>query len=190
MIDLSNTNVFVTPNSNVISSNVISSNINRLFNFLSVEYIILNIILTEDQDSQYRPSKSTFMCDVVVNYSNYEDLILKNLFRVNMLVIYTKYKIDNKIYKFLKDLNIIIFIVTPQHTHSTMISDSSIIYEFVENPEYINFFNRQTIIQDFTDYPEKYLFKNSNSGDIFSLDQYKTSYIRDKKIDNLFDESI
>ena len=159
----------------------------NLINFLSEEYIVLKFSFGKDKFG------------ISPTEDNFKEQVKKNLFRVEMLVVHLTHKLENHkdFFDFLTSLNLIVFIVTP-HSKSSFILDNSgsyirNFYEVKENPDYLTTnlrrFSNPIAGIDIGSLDDKYLIKNINTDEEFTVSQYKKSYIRDKKIDIFLDDN-
>ena len=167
--------------------------LSELINFLSDEYTFLNVSFGVDKFGI-----SSIMAKINVKENDYKEKIKSNLFRVEILIINLPYQLQNytHFFNFLQSLNITTFIITP-HSKSTDILDNcnSYIrnfYEIKDNPDYIKRFSNPTSIAsiDLGLLSDRYLIKNINTDEEFTISQYKKSYIRDKKIDIFLDGNL
>lgn len=166
--------------------------VSGLINFLSDEYNFLNISFSVDKFGM-----SPLMSKIKVTEGDYKKKIKENLFRVEALIIYYPYRIKTQdtLFKYLQDLDIMVFIVTTKKGAYDIIDESGYIrnfYQLIDNPNYTpatfqSFSNMNTLLSDGIKFDDKYLFHNINSDEKFTLDQYKVAYIRDKKIDIFLD---
>jgi len=183
MIDLSKgLSLFIS------NDNQIELCLSSLTNFLSEEYTVLTFSFGKDKFG-LSPTED-----------NFKEQVKKNLFRVEMLVVHLNYKLKNytDFFNFLTSLNLIVFIVTPRSKSDILLDNSGSyirnFYEVKDNPDYLTSslkrFSNLTITNiDLDSLPDKYLIKNINTDEEFTVSQYKKSYIRDKKIDIFLDDN-
>jgi len=156
--------------------------LSSLTNFLSEEYTVLNFSFGKDKFG-LSPTED-----------NFQEQVKKNLFRVEMLVVHLNYKLKNytDFFNFLTSLNLIVFIVTTRSKSDILLDNAGSyirnFYEVKSNPDYLTSnlkrFSNLTIANiDLDSLPDKYLIKNINTDEEFTVSQYRKSYIRDKKID-------
>jgi hypothetical protein len=185
---------------------------NGLLNFLSDEYNILFVSFGKTTS----PSGYQSFSLITVDDDNYKERIKQNLFRVNFIVInISKHIKDSReLLKFLSELNIITFIITStylsihildnnttsNYSESKSIVDSAFsnrgpyvrnFYEITENKNYTqnNRFSSPNANIDLGSISDRHLFRNIINEEEFTLNQYKKSYIRDKKIDIFLDDN-
>lgn len=180
MIDLSKgLSLFIS------NDNQSSNTLNSLISFLSDEYTILCTSFGQDKFGQSAIAKS-----IHINLNNYQEKINENLFRVDILVVHLSYHLPNyqEFFIYLQNLNKITFIITPKIKLEKILDNCGSyirnFYEVKDNPEYWNSgLKRFSKPQELLEMPDKYLIKNINTDEEFTISQYKKSYIRDKKID-------
>jgi hypothetical protein len=168
--------------------------LSSLINFLSDEYTFLNVSFGRDKFGL-----SSIMKKIDVNATNYQEKIKENLFRVEILVVYIPYQLKGygDFLSFLRNLNITVFIITP-HSKSVDILDNcnsyiTNFYEVKSNPDYLTsnlkIFSNPIASVDLGSISDKYLIRNINTDEEFTINQYKKSFIRDKKIDIFLDDN-
>jgi hypothetical protein len=155
--------------------------LSSLTNFLSEEYTVLTFSFGKDKLG-LSPTEDDF-----------QEQVKKNLFRVEMLVVLLNYKLNNytDFFNFLTSLNLIVFIVTPRSKSDILLDNAGSyiknFYEVKTNPDYLTSnlkrFSNPIASLDFGSISDKYLIRNINTDEEFTVNQYKKSYIRDKKID-------
>ena len=184
MIDLSKgLSLFIS------NDNQIELCLSNLINFLSEEYTVLTFSFGKDKFG-LSPTED-----------NFQEQVKKNLFRVEMLVVRLNCKLKNytDFFNFLTSLNIRVFIVTPRSKSDILLDNAGSyirnFYEVKDNPDYLTsnlkrFSNPSPIASiDLGSLDDKYLIKNINTDEEFTVSQYKKSYIRDKKIDIFLDDN-
>ena len=189
MIDLSKgLSLFIS------NDNQNSNTLNDLIRFLSDEYTLLSVSFGRDKFGL-----SSIMKNIDVNATNYQDKIKDNLFRVELLVVYIPYQLKGygDFLSFLRNLNIIVFIITPNSNSVDILDncDSYItnFYEVKDNPDYLTSnlrrFSNPVAEIYMESLSDKYLIRNISTDEEFTTNQYKKSYIRDKKIDIFLDDN-
>lgn len=165
-----------------------------LISFLSDEYTFLSVSFGRDKFGL-----SSIMKKIDVDATNYQEKIKENIFRVEILVVHIPYQLKGygDFLSFLRNLNLIVFIITP-HSKSLDILDNcnsyiTNFYEIKDNPDYLTAnlrrFSNPVANIDMGSLSDKYLIRNINTDEEFTISQYKKSYIRDKKIDIFLDNN-
>jgi hypothetical protein len=168
--------------------------LSSLINFLSDEYTFLSVSFGREKFGL-----SSIMKKIDVNSTNYQEKIKENLFRVEILVVYIPYGLKGygDFLSFLRNLNLVVFIITP-YSKSVDVLDNcnsyiTNFYEVKSNPDYLTSnlkrFSNPIASVDFGSMSDKYLIKNINTDEEFTVSQYRKSYIRDKKIDIFLDDN-
>jgi hypothetical protein len=168
--------------------------LSSLINFLSDEYTLLSVSFGRDKFGI-----SSIMKKIDVNSTNYQDKIKENLFRVEILVVYIPYGLKGygDFLSFLRNLNLVVFIITPNSKSVDVLDNCNSyitnFYEVKSNPDYLksNFkrFSNPITSVEWGSMSDKYLIKNINTDEEFTVSQYRKSYIRDKKIDIFLDDN-
>lgn len=160
-----------------------------LLSFLSNDYTILSIGFGDDKFGI--PSLCT---NIKVNESNYLELVNKNLFRVEIIAVHIPHNLKDypKLLEFLTKLNLIVFIIsTLDNSIKILLDGESYIrnfYEIKKEKEVNNGSIGLGTLPNFEDLLiDRNIFVNITNDDEFTISQYKTSYIRDKKIDIFLD---
>jgi len=168
--------------------------LSSLINFLSDEYTFLSVSFGREKFGL-----SSIMKKIDVNSTNYQEKIKENLFRVEILVVYIPYGLKGygDFLSFLRNLNLVVFIITPNSKSVDVLDNCNSyitnFYEVKSNPDYLTSnlkrFSNPIASVDFGSISDKYLIKNINTDEEFTVSQYKKSYIRDKKIDIFLDDN-
>lgn len=164
-----------------------------LISFLSNDYNILSVGFGDDKFGI--PSLCT---NIKVNESNYSELITENLFRVDMVVVYIPYNLNNgysKLLDYLSKLNLVVFIISSiDNSIKILLNGESYIRNFYEIKKTKDVNNRNIGLGTISNFEElmidRNIFVNISNDEEFTISQYKISYIRDKKIDILLDDDL
>jgi hypothetical protein len=168
--------------------------LSSLINFLSDEYTFLSVSFGREKFGL-----SSIMKKIDVNSTNYQEKIKENLFRVEILVVYIPYGLKGygDFLSFLRNLNLVVFIITPNSKSVDVLDNCNSyitnFYEVKSNPDYLTSnlkrFSNPIASVEWGSMSDKYLIKNINTDEEFTVSQYKKSYIRDKKIDIFLDDN-
>ena len=155
--------------------------LSSLINFLSDEYTFLSVSFGRDKFVL-----SSIMKKIDVNSTNYQEKIKENLFRVEILVVYIPYGLKGygDFLSFLRNLNLVVFIITPNSKSVDVLDNCNSyitnFYEVKSNSDYLKSnlkrFSNPIASVDFGSISDKYLIKNINTDEEFTVSQYRKSF--------------
>jgi len=169
--------------------------IRSLVEFLGEEYNFLNINFSGPDKVGVTPHFKL----VNANEDDLEEKISKNLFRLDGILIHIQRGLRdwNHFYDILKSHeNLIIFVVCPNFLRLEAIPHERVVFrqiiEVGTNPDwYVSpkspVYGGNPRNMDFR--IKRFFFRNILTEEEFYLDDFKKTYIRDRKIDNFLDES-
>jgi hypothetical protein len=161
----------------------VASGVCQIVKFLEVDgrnYLLITPPRSNTQSKQRQSTNLKYSLSNQFTYENFDDFCKvlnnkSNLFRVNLLVFdfwHLSHQMVNNYKKEIDKLNLDHIIVTKEYYYKT----SDDVNDFQIRTEYKDLHKSDTWITD-----------NINKSTV-TLDSLKTSYIRDKKIDNLFND--
>jgi hypothetical protein len=165
-----------------------------LIRFLSESYNMINFNFSEGLLKSTSPIMS-----VNVNDVNYKKLISENLFRIEFLsvTIETKKIYHKEVLKYLRSLNLPVFVFIPEVHTLDVLPRIEGLYNFIygidKNNDVFPVRKRKVnssgvYIPDIVEGEDMYYYTNYITEEKFLLHHYKTQFIRDKIIDILIDE--
>lgn len=169
------------------------SDIHSLMKFLEEEYNFLylsvDVLTVRSKDSRHYQ----------VRLDEISKTVSENRFRLEALVVHIKDRpssFDSIWDQILEFENLIVIVICDDRWRLEAIPETRVVFrqiiEIRENPDYIippSRWNTQNILSDSGIQHERCIFSDILTEEEFTVSSFKKSYVRDKKIDNLLDNS-
>jgi hypothetical protein len=173
------------------TSNILMD-INSLINFLGEEYNFLHLSVVSRVYGLNSQDYTQIRSDEILK------TVSENQFRLEGLVVHIKDRpssFDSIWDQILKFENLIVIVICDDRWRLEAIPKSRVVFrqiiEIKENPEYKirpSAWNAQSILSNL-DRHDRCIFSDVLTEEEFTVSGFKKSYVRDKKIDNLLDNS-